>query len=363
MLPKRRALLWTVCAFLLCGGPPAASAQSDWKSDWERTLAAAKKEGAVAISASSSELLRKVLMEFERDHPGIRVLYTSANGRDFWSRVEKEREVGRYLWDLRIGGVSTQAYEAKDRGFLDPIRPLLVLPEVTDERNWPGGIHRLFADREKKYAMRFTGALFAGVVVNRDVVPEKDFKTPRDLTDPRWKGKILLQDPRAGGGAGSYALAGFLLQYGEPFVRELLTRQDVVIADNKRQMAEWVIRKRYPIAVGLGTDTLPQFQQQGLGRNVRVVAGDDITGDVVLVLEKAPHPNAAKAYLNWLLSRKTQDRLARVAELNSRRMDVKPGEPASALDLRHIERYLDVSDEEHVEARNTVRKLAKELLR
>ena len=352
-----------VTGFLLGGWPLLAPAQADWKSDWERTLAAARKEGAVTVSASSSELLRQVLMEFERDHPGIRVLYTSANGRDFWSRVEKEREVGRYLWDLRIGGVSAQAYEAKDRGFLDPIRPLLALPEVADDGKWSGGIHRLFADRDKKYAMRFTGALFAGVVVNRDVVPEKDFKTPRDLLDPRWQGRIVLQDPRAGGGAGSYALAGFLLQYGEPFVRELLSRQKPIISDNKRQMAEWVIRNRYPIAIGMGTDTLPQFQQQGLGKNVRVVPGDDITGDVVLLINKAPNPNAAKAYVNWLLSRKTQGRLAQVAELNSRRTDVKPGDPESALDLRRVGHYLDVSDEEHVEARNKVRKLAKELLK
>jgi ABC-type Fe3+ transport system substrate-binding protein len=153
------------------------------------------------------------------------------------------------------------------------------------------------------------------------------------------------------------------VQYGEPFVRDLLTQQQVVIMDNKRQMAELVIRKRYPIAVGMGTDTLPQFQQQGLGKNVHVVPGDDISGDVVMLLNKAPNPNAAKVYVNWLLGQKTQRRLAEVAELNSLRVDVKPGSPESALDLRRIERYLDVSDEEYVDARLKVRQLTKELLK
>jgi len=340
-----------------------SAAQPKWEAEWERTLAAAKKEGVVVVSATSSELLRQVLTEFERDYPAIKVQYETGNARDFWSRLEKEREVGRYLWDLRIGGVSAQAYEAKDRGVVDPIQPLLVLPEVADESKWLGGFKSLYADREKKYAMRYAGSLFGGVMVDRDVVPEKDFKTAKDLLDPRWKGKIVLQDPRGGSGSGAYALAGFLLQYGEPFVRDLLAKQQPVIVDNKRQIAEWVIRKRYPISIGMGTDTLPQFQQQGLGKNVHVVPSDDITGDAVLLLNRAPHPNAAKVYVNWLLSQKTQARLAQVAELNSRRADVKPGNPELALDPRRIDKYLDVSDEENLEARVKVRELAKELLK
>ena len=351
--------LAVAAAFLVCGLSFVHAAPAD---DWERTVAAARKEGTVIIWATSSELLRQVLTEFERDYPGIKVAYESGNTRDFWPRLEKERKLGRYLWDLSIGGVSS-AFEARDRGLLDPIRPLLVLPEVTDGAKWLGGIDGLYADRENKYAMRFVGSTFAAVMVDRDVVPEKDFNSARDLIDPRWRGKIVMQDPRGGGGAGSYALAGFLLQYGEPFVRELLTRQEVVISDNKRQIAEWVIRKRYPIAIGMGTETLPQFHQQGLGLNVRVVPGDSITGDAVLLINKAPHPNAAKVYVNWLLSQKTQARLAQVAQFNSRRTDVKPGTPELALDPRRVDSYLDISSEKHADVRIKARQLAKELLK
>jgi len=199
-------------------------------------------------------------------------------------------------------------------------------------------------------------------VVDRDAVTEAQFKSLRDLLDPRWQGKIVIQDPR-GGGAGSYALAGFLLQYGEDFVRWLLSRQNPVVMDNKRQMAEWVIRKRYPIAVGMGTDTLPQFRKEGLAKNIKPVPGDDITGDAVMLINRAPHPHAAKVYVNWLLSRKTQARLAEVAQLNSRRADVKPGNPELALDPKRMRHYLDVSDEEHVEARLKAQQLAKQLLK
>lgn len=344
--------------------PVSAGAQAPASAEeWARIVAAAKKERTVVVSAESSELLRQVLMEFERDYPGIKVAYQSGNGRDFWSRLEKEREVGSYLWDLRIGGVSAAAYQAKDQGFLDPVTPLLALAEVTDDAQWLGGIDSLFADKERKYALRFAGSLFGGVHVDREVIPLPDLKSPRDLLDPRWQGKIVIQDPRGGGGAGNYALTGFLLQYGEDFVRRLLLRQNLVVVDNKRQIAEWVIRKRYPIAIGMGTDTLPQFRKEGLGKNVKPVPADDITGDAVMFINRAPHPNAAKVYVNWLLSRKTQNRLAQVAKLNSRRADVQAGDPELALDAKRMKHYLDVSDEKNLDARLKTPQLAKQFLK
>jgi len=347
-------------ALLLCVGvSPVARA-----ADWDQTLAAARREASVVISVSSSELLRQVLTTFEQDYPGIKLEYHSMNGRDFRARADKERDVGQYLWDLRIGGTDASTYQWKARGVLDPVKPLLELPEVADDGKWIGGIDSLFGDKEKKYVLHFSTHLFGGVMVDRDMASERDFKTAKDLIDPRWRGKIVMQDPR-GGGSGNQALAAFIMKYGEGFVRDLLSKQDVVISDNKRQMAEWVVRKRYPIAVGMGSDdTIALFQQQGLGKNVKSVSGDDaIGGDTVTLINRAPHPNAAKVYVNWLLSRKTQEKLAQVAQVNSRRVDVKPGNPESAPDPKRIAQYLPMSDEVALEAKVTAQKLGKELIK
>lgn len=345
-----------VCA-LFAGAAVAAS-------DWEQTVAAAKKEGAVVISASSSELLRQVLTTFEQDYPGIKVEYHSMAGRDFRARVAKEREIGQYLWDLRIGGTDSSTYRWASDGTLDPVRPLLALPEVRDDKNWIGGIDSLFGDKKKQYVLHFATYLFGGVQVDRDAVPEKDFKTAKDLLDPRWKGKIVMQDPR-GGGSGNQALAAFIMKYGEPFARDLLSKQQPVISRNKRQMAEWVVRKRYPIAIGMGSDdTIAQFQKQGLGKNVKTVSRDDaIGGDTVILINRAPHPNAAKVYVNWLLSKKTQEKLAQVAKLNSRRNDVPAGNPDSAVDPKRIDQYLHMSGEGAVAAKRAASKIGRELIK
>jgi ABC-type Fe3+ transport system substrate-binding protein len=355
---KTKAVLGLWMIWLLPAPAFAASA-----AEWDKTLAAAKKEGEVVVSALSGELLRQVLMSFEQDYPGIKVKYQSGNLRDLWPLVYKEREMGQYHWDVRVGGVDAATYEAKDRGLLDPIAPVLMLPEVLDDKKWIGGLSSLYGDKEKKYVIHVSGLLSGDIVVNRDSIPEGQIKSPKELTDPRWKGKILMQEPREGG-SGTAALAALLQQYGEPFVRDLLKNQAVVISDNRRQMAEWVVRQRYPIAIGLGTaGPITQFQKEGLGKNIKPIPGyDTIGGNTVILFSKAPHPNAAKVYVNWLLSEKAQRRLAEIGQTNSRRFDVKPGNPELALDPKRISKYLDISDEKYAPIKVRAQELAKELL-
>lgn len=358
-LYKKMKTLFGVWAISFIADPAFAATNEQW----EQTVAAAKKEGEVVVSALSGELLRQVLMTFEQDYPGIKVKYQSGNLRDLWPLVYKEREMGQYLWDVRVGGVDAATYEGKDRGMLDPIQPILMLPEVLDDSKWMGGLSSLYGDKDKKYVIHISGLLSGDIVVNRDVVPEGQLKSPKELTDPRWKGKIVMQDPREGG-SGTAALGALLQQYGEPFIRDLLKNQGIVISDNRRQMAEWVVRNRYPIAIGLGTaGPITQFQKEGLGKNIKPIPGyDTIGGNAVILFNKAPHPNAAKVYVNWLLSEKAQKRFAEIGQTNSRRLDVKPGNPQLALDPKRIAKYLDIADEKYAPVKVRAQELAKELL-
>jgi iron(III) transport system substrate-binding protein len=333
--------------------------------DWEKTLAAAKKEGSVTISALSGELLRQALMSFEQDYPEIKVEYHGMSGRDFRSRLLKERELDQHLWDLRVGGVDAETFRFANRGIIDPIRPVLMLPEVTDPGKWMvkfDDVNSIFADNAKKYVAYISGSLTSEFLVDRDVAPASVFKTRRDLLDPRWKGKIVLQDPRLPG-AGNGALATLIILYGEGFARDLLTKQNIVISDNRRQMAEWMVRKRYPITIGLGNaGPIAEFQKQGLGKNIRSFGGDDIASNSVVLLNKAPHPNAAKVFVNWLLSKKGQERLSEITQSNSWRTDVKPVVANIAMDPKRIQSYTNITDEKNVGARQRAYDLGKELL-
>jgi iron(III) transport system substrate-binding protein len=340
---------------------PAASASADW----DALVAAARQEGRLAVSIPPGQLWRQAISTFEQDYPGISLELSGANSRDFWPRVFQERQGGVYNWDLRVGGPDPDSYEAYRQGVFDPIRPLLVLPEVTDDSKWLGGLDGLFVDAEDRWFPGFIANTSAAFYVNRDFIPESDLRTDTDILDPRWKGKIAIQDPR--GGAGLGRLTALLIAHGEGFVRDLLTKQDVVSTGDNRQIAEWVVRGRYPIGIGISDSTLTELQKEGLGRNVKPLSEGIVTlspgfGGLQL-LSRAPHPKAAQLFVNWVLSRDVQARIAQTVQLNSRRLDVAPGDPATAPDPAKLKEYILNQDEVALESRERAQALAMELLK
>lgn len=338
---------------------------SPWEDDWGKLVAAANQEGRLALSGPPGESWRKALMTFQEDFPNIRVEYTGVNSRDFWPRLFRERELGQYLWDLRVGGPDPQVYEARDRRALDPIPPVLLLPEILDEGKWFGGFKGLFADKERKYIAGFLAYSSASIVVNRDSITETAFRSDEDLLNPRWRGKIVLQDPRGGAGLGSVTV--LLAMHGEPFVRELLSQQDVVVTGDIRQQAEWVIRGRYPIGIGVLPDQLLAFREQGLQFNVQRLkegsAGLSVGFGGIQLFNRMPHPKAAALFINWLLQQKVQSRLTQILKTNSRRLDVPPGNPESAITASRVQDYLPHQTEELLPLRRRAMELATQLLR
>src|SRR5687768_7756300 len=315
--------------------PAAPAAAPD--AAWEQLVAAARQEGQLDLSAPPGDLWRRALSTFEQDYPGIRLQLTGVNSRDFWPRVFLERQSGQYLWDLRVGGPDQDSYNAVKDGAFEPVRPLLVHPAVVDDSKWLTGLDGLFVDAERRYFPGFVADAQSTFFVNRDVVPEAELRSDLDLLDPRWKGKIALMDPR--GGAGQGRLTVMLAARGEDYVRDLLTKQDVVVTGNNRQLAEWIVRGQYPIGVGV-SDALKEFQLQGLGLNVKRLEEGPVSmspgfGGIQL-LSRAPHPNAAKLFINWLLTPEVQTRVAQTVGVNSRRVDVPPGDPTTVPDRARL---------------------------
>ncbi|HLQ35220.1 MAG TPA: extracellular solute-binding protein, partial [Chloroflexota bacterium] len=254
----RRAAVTALALILLaaCGGaqpaaPPSAAASAI--GTWDSMLAAAKKEGKLTLSGPPSQVWRTALTSFEKDYPDIKIEYTGTTSRDFWPKIAQEQKAGQYLWDLRAGGPDPQVFEARDSGELVPIAPLLMLPEATDESQWFGASRGLpWADNAKQYMRNFSAQGSTQIMVNRDLVPAGALSSARQLIDPAWKGKMVLQDPRGGSGLG--ASTTILVSYGEDFLRKLFTEQALAITADNRQEAEWLVRGRYMVGIGNVTD-------------------------------------------------------------------------------------------------------------
>jgi ABC-type Fe3+ transport system substrate-binding protein len=82
---------------------------------------------------------------------------------------------------------------------------------------------------------------------------------------------------------------------------------------------------------------LPEFQEQGAGLHVVPLAYKTPLGarismsKTIAVINRAPHPNATKVFVNWVLSREGQQLFSQLIEENSRRLDVD-GIPATKPD-------------------------------
>jgi iron(III) transport system substrate-binding protein len=166
---------------------------------------------------------------------------------------------------------------------------------------------------------------------------------------------------------GIISVRGFVLSYGEDFLRKLLRDQKIVFTRDRRQLTEWVVRGRYPIGIALPTDLLKGFQEKGMGKNVKPL--DDPTFmeslipgfGAVGVMNRRPHPNAAKVYLNWLLSRDGQSSwVTKTATRNSRRLDVAVGNPDNA--MKPNKKYIQAQTEKVNPKREAVMKIATEII-
>src|SRR5688572_18441007 len=105
-----------------------ASGGAEWRAEWEKTVAGAKKEGKLVMVGPRGAERRQGLIETFSKRYGIEVEYFPAAGFEVPQRVQIERRMGRHLWDLFIAGTTTLLKGLKPVGALEPIEPALILP-------------------------------------------------------------------------------------------------------------------------------------------------------------------------------------------------------------------------------------------
>ena len=293
-----------------------------WQVRWGKTMEEGKKEGKVVIYGQGDW---KVFVEgFQRAHPGIHVSFTAGRSSQLAYRILAERRAGKFLVDLFTGSPNSPVTVFKPAGILNPIRPILILPEVVDTSAWLEK-KLWFADNEKKYTLMWNGTVSALFAINTNLVRMEEIKSYWDLIKPKWKGKIAVQDPTAPGSGPS--LSRFLYvtpDYGPEFLRRLFGEMDVTISRNRFQIVDWLATGKFSII--LFTPLRKNVLEMGLPiRRGYEVQGPKPVGSgsgSVSFLERSPHPNAAAVFVNWLLSREGQNTYQNVTGNNSLRTDI-----------------------------------------
>jgi iron(III) transport system substrate-binding protein len=306
---------------------PAAT-QPTWQVEWDRTLAAARQEGRVVVHGPPGDIVRRGMTEgFRKAFPDIGLEWLGGRGGEAAAKMEAERRAGIYSVDAFLGGTTTALTQLKPMGAVEPIKPALLLPEVTDGSKWLG--NRLdFSDRDEQNIVFVTIPKINLLYDPRTVRPE-EIDELQELLDPKWKGRLVINDPTVPG-AGNVLFRWLWAVLGPDqtpgYVRALREQADAVDRDERRQV-EWIARGRYAILVGPSDGVLHQLREQGM--NVGTIVdfkghGTAITpsfGTATLV-NRAPNPNAARVFVNWLLTKDGQTAYSTSMDQASRRLDV-----------------------------------------
>ena len=291
-----------------CGQPPAPVAQPTSApaqgSAWDQLVAAAQKEGKVVVSGPPAPDASTKLPAAFKERFNIELEYLGGNSSQLAARIQAERAAGQYTIDVSLGGPDTVYGTFLPNKWLDPLKPVLMLPDVVDPKVWPTG-GPWFRDPGGDTSLQILNTISPIGYVNTAMLSPEELQTTADLVNPKWQGKIASYDPSVNGGGLIFGSVVYVTK-GADYARQLYKGQKVAYTRDYGQIADWVAHGSYPI--GLGAPPAFVAPYKGAAPLAQLVLSDVkpiVSGGfgVVSLWNQPPHPNAAKVFANWIASK------------------------------------------------------------
>lgn len=292
-------------ALAFWAAPVSAQSKANEK-EWSALIEAARKEGKVVVAGSPDPVMRNEIIPKFKERYGVNIEFLAGRSSEITARVKTERAAGIYSVDVFLAGPDTTAVTLYGEKLIDPLRPLLVMPEVADGTKWKRG-KIWFADPEERFAVRAFSSVATMLFINTDHVKPEEMRSAKDLLNPKWRGKISSEDPTTTG-SGANAAARFYHDLGEDFVRMLYIDQKTVRTRERRQMSDWLARGTQPICLNCREDDVRPLVKDGF-KILEIFELTDMPGSIngspwmLTVANRAPNPKAAQLFANWILSR------------------------------------------------------------
>lgn len=270
--------------------------------EWDRLVTAAQEEGQVVVFGPPNPDVRDALPKAFEEEFGIPVEYAGGRTSEIAAKVRSESQADVHSTDVVIGGADSISNVLYEEGFLGSIRDALVADSLLDDSAWLIG-EPPFKDPEGERILALAEYASPRIALNTELVAEGEISGWQDLVQPKWRGKIVIDDPRtAGGGANDIGL--LLEEFGEEFVKKLYVDQKPTFLQDDRQEIDGLVKGKYAAGVALSHFSIQEAVDDGLP--VKEVFADDAKPaktagwGLVSLLDPAPHPEAAALFVNWL---------------------------------------------------------------
>jgi len=286
------------CPLLATPAPAAVPPQID---------AAAKNEGAVIWYTSlDTKNLVQVVRKFNETHPGIVLQALQISSDKLAPRLMTEAMAGKANADVANGDLISVS-QLGDAGILDHYRP-----------SEPARFIKGSIDPKGFWVAIYNDSTV--LAWNPQKVKADGLKPPSslaDLTRPEWKGKVGIDTTAFNWYAGVIAT----MPDGAEFFRKLAANDPVLTTGHTHAVTQLEAGEfdATPTAYGYTVES-----ERELGRPVDYLKPRPmIIGSAAIALVRnAPHPNAARVLLDWLLSREGQQFIVDVSKQASARSDV-----------------------------------------
>lgn len=354
--------------FWLCAGLVLAQ-EKNWEKEWKELVAAAKKEGKIVVAGPAEPRTRTNLPAAFQNRFGISVEYISGRTSEVAAKLRVERRAGLFSVDVFLSTTNPMYLILYPEKMLDPLKPALLLPEVVDPSKWKTG-KPWFMDPEDRYILRLFNNVSDWLHINTQQVKPAEFRFAQDLLHPKWLGKISVDDPTTTGGGGLVQAGGLYVMLGEEFIRKFYVDQKPMISRDRRQMTDWLARGTYPISLGADNEDVDRLRRDGLPL-LSISGLQDLPpgvssggGGLMALANRAPHPNAARVFVNWMASKEGLELYSRSNEVATTRNDIDESFLRPERIARPGVNHFDNSDFEFVTTkREKARLLLKEMLK
>jgi iron(III) transport system substrate-binding protein len=297
MLAERVAASLIAVSAALCGSltahaqsadsPLAEIASYSGPDQLEKLTAAAKKEGAVNVYTSETvDDIGALSTAFERKY-GVKLNVWRGSSEDILQRGVVEARGGRFDADAFETGATAMESLHRERLLqpLDPPAAAALTPQaIQPHREWTGTRYNIFV------AAYNTGA-FA-----KNELP----KSYDDLAAPKWKEKLGIEaDDSDWFGVVVEALGE---QRGLKLFHDIVATNGMSVRKGHTLLANLVVSGEVPLAVSTYFYKVAQLKSRGAPIDWLALAHVIARFEGVGIARRAPHPNAALLFLDFMLT-------------------------------------------------------------